>query len=324
MNRKLTLISAPAGFGKTTQLSEWRMIHLDSEYPLAWVSLEEADNDPSRFLSYLIAALQAIEADTGESVLNSLRSPQPPPIESVLTTLVNEIAAIPKDFALVLDDYHVIEVEPVHDATTFLLEHMPPNAHLVIASRVDPPLPLARLRARGQMTEMRADDLRFTPEETAAFLRGVMGLDLPEESVTALEERTEGWIAGLQLAALSVRGREDISGFIATLRGSSRYIVDYLAEEVLRRQPEGVRAFLLQTSILDRLSGPLCDAITDRADGQEMLERLERANLFTIPLDEERRWYRYHHLFSEFLCEHLRRTRPDQEPRLHRKASSWY
>jgi LuxR family maltose regulon positive regulatory protein len=186
MNHKLTLISAPAGFGKTTLLSEWRMIHLSSEYPLAWVSLEEADNDPSRFLSYLIAAIQAIEAETGKSVLNSLRSPQPPPIESVLTALVNEIAAIPKDFALVLDDYHLIEAEPVHGATTFLLVHMPPNAHLVIASRADPPLPLARLRAQGQMTEIRTDDLRFTTEETAAFLRGVMGLDLTEESVTAL------------------------------------------------------------------------------------------------------------------------------------------
>jgi LuxR family maltose regulon positive regulatory protein len=324
MNHKLTLISAPAGFGKTTLLSEWRMIHLSSEYPLAWVSLEEADNDPSRFLSYLIAAIQAIEAETGKSVLNSLRSPQPPPIESVLTALVNEIAAIPKDFALVLDDYHLIEAEPVHGATTFLLEHMPPNAHLVIASRADPPLPLARLRAQGQMTEIRTDDLRFTTEETAAFLRGVMGLDLTEESVTALENRTEGWIAGLQLAALSVRGREDVSGFITALRGSSRYVLDYLAEEVLRRQPEDTRAFLLHTSILDRLSGPLCDAVTERADGQEMLERLERANLFTVPLDEARRWYRYHHLFSEFLREHLHRTQPDLEPRLHRKASSWY
>jgi LuxR family maltose regulon positive regulatory protein len=324
MDHKLTLISAPAGFGKTTLLSEWRMIHLGSEYPLAWVSLEEADNDPSRFLSYLIAALQVIEADTGESVLNSLRSPQPLAIESVLTALVNEIAAIPKDFAVVLDDYHLIANEAVHDVISFLLNHLPPNAHLVIASRADPPLPLARLRALGQMTEIRVDNLRFTAEETAAFLRGVMGLDLTEESVMALEERTEGWIAGLQLAALSVRGREDVSGFITALRGSSRYVLDYLAEEVLRRQPEDTRAFLLHTSVLDRLSGPLCDAVTDRADSQEMLERLERANLFTVPLDDERHWYRYHHLFSEFLREHLHRTRPDLEPRLHRKASSWY
>jgi LuxR family transcriptional regulator, maltose regulon positive regulatory protein len=324
MNRKLTLISAPAGFGKTTLLSEWRMIHLGSEYPLAWVSLEEADNDPARFLSYLIGALQAVEANFGEAILATLRSPQPPQIESVLSALINEIASIPKDFALVLDDYHVIFKDPVHEAMSFLVDHLPPNAHLVIASRADPPLPIARLRARGQMIEIRADDLRFTPEETDAFLRGAMGLDLPEESVAALEKRTEGWIAGLQLAALSVRGREDISGFVAALQGSSRYVLDYLAEEVLQRQPADVRAFLLQTSILDRLSGPLCSAATNRADGQEMLERLERANLFTIPLDEVRRWYRYHHLFSEFLRDRLHQTKPDQEPELHRRASSWY
>jgi LuxR family maltose regulon positive regulatory protein len=324
MNRKLTLVCAPAGFGKTTLLSEWRMIHLDSEYPLAWLSLEEADNDPTRFLTYLIAALQVIEADVGDVVLASLRSPQPPPTESLLTALINDIASIPEDFTLVLDDYHLIANEAVHDKLNFLLDHLPPQAHLIISSRAEPPLPLARLRARGQMTEIRADDLRFTPEETGAFLQGPMGLNLPEGSVAALEERTEGWIVGLQLAALSMQGREDISGFLATLRGSNRYVLDYLAEEVLRRQPDDLGAFLLQTSILDRMSGPLCDAVTDRKDGQEMLESLERANLFTIPLDEERRWYRYHHLFSEFLRERLHRTQPDQEPRLHRKASTWY
>jgi LuxR family maltose regulon positive regulatory protein len=324
MDRKLTLISAPAGFGKTTMLSEWRMMHLGSEYPLAWVSLEEADNDPARFLSYLLGALQAVEANFGEAILAVLRSPQPPQIESVLTALINEIASIPKDFALVLDDYHVMFKDAVHEAMGFLVDHLPPNAHLVIASRADPPLPLARLRVRGQMIEIRADDLRFTPEETDAFLRGAMGLDLPEESVAALEKRTEGWIAGLQLAALSVRGRKDISDFVAALKGSSRYVLDYLAEEVLRRQPADARAFLLQTSILDRLSGSLCGAVANRGDGQEMLERLERANLFTIPLDEERRWYRYHHLFSEFLRDRLHQTQPDQEPELHRRASSWY
>jgi LuxR family transcriptional regulator, maltose regulon positive regulatory protein len=324
MSRKLTLISAPAGFGKTTLLSEWRMIHLGSEYPLAWISLEGADNDPTRFLTYLIAALQVLKADVGKAVLASLRSPQPPPIESVLTALINDIASISKDFALVLDDYHLIANEALHDAVTFLLNHLPPQAHLIIASRVDPPLPLARLRARGQMTEIRANDLRFTPEETAAFLRGVMGLDLPEESIAVLEERTEGWIAGLQLAALSVRGREDVAGLITALRGSSRYVLDYLAEEVLRSQPEDVRAFLLQTSILDRLSGALCDAVTDRAGGQEMLETLERANLFTNPLDDERHWYRYHHLFSEFLRDRLHRTQPDQGTWLHGKASAWF
>ena len=230
MNRKLTLVSAPAGFGKTTLLSEWRMMHLGSEYPLAWVSLEEADNDLMRFLSYLIAALQAIEADIGESALASLRSPQPPPVESVLTALINDIAVISKDFALVLDDYHVIEAEPVHDTVTFLLERMPPQMHLMIATRTDPPLPLARLRARGQMTELRAADLRFTPEEAGAFLRDVMALDLSTREVEALERRTEGWIAGLQLAVLSMQGREDVSGFIKAFTGSNRYVLDYLVE----------------------------------------------------------------------------------------------
>ena len=210
INRKLTLISAPAGFGKTTLLSEWRMIHRGSEFPLAWVSLEEADNDPSRFLSYLIAALHAIEADTGEAIRNSLRSPQPPRIESVITAPINEIAAIPKDFALVLDDYHVIANEALHYTISSLVDHLPPQAHLIIASRVDPPLPLASLRARGQMVEIRADDLRFTPEESAAFLRGAMGLDLPGESIVALEERTEGWIVGPQLAALASAMHESI------------------------------------------------------------------------------------------------------------------
>jgi LuxR family maltose regulon positive regulatory protein len=324
MGRKLTLISVPAGFGKTTLLSEWRMIHLGSEYPVAWVSLEEADNDPIRFLSYLIAALQAIEVGFGEAALASLRSPQPPPIESMLTALVNEIAAIPNDFALVLDDYHVIEAEPVHGAIAFLLEHMPPQMHLVIAGRTDLPLPLARLRARGQMTELRADDLRFTSAEATAFLKDVMGLDLSAKDIEALEERTEGWIAGLQLAALSMRGREDTPGFIEAFTGSNRYILDYLTEEVLERQPEHVTVFLLQTSILDRLSGALCDAVTDRRDGQAMLEDLERANLFIVPLDEERHWYRYHHLFADLLRTRLHQAQAELVPQLHRKACEWY
>ena len=324
MSRKLTLISAPAGFGKTTLLGEWRMMYLGSEFPLAWVSLEEADNDPSRFLSYLVAALQAIEADAGESALASLRSPQPPPVESVLAAIINDITAIPKDFALVLDDYHVIEAEPVHDAVTFLLDHLPPQMHLVIAARTDPPLPLARLRAQGQLTELRAAELRFRPEEASAFLKDVMGLSISARDVEALEERTEGWIAGLQLAALSMQDREDISGFIAAFTGSNRYILDYLAEEVLQKQPERVQTFLLQTSILDRLSSALCDAVTGENESQEMLERLEQANLFTVPLDEDRRWYRYHHLFAEFLRARLRRIQPERVPELHRRAAEWY
>ena len=324
MNRKLTLVSAPAGFGKTTLLSEWRMIHLGSEYPLAWVSLEEADNDPSRFLSYLVATLQTIEAGIGDSVLASLRSPQPPPVESVLAALINDIAAVPEEFALVLDDYHVIEAQPIQGAIAFLLEHMSPQMHLVIASRTDPPLPLARLRARGQMTELRAADLRFTPEEAGAFLTDVMALDLSTRDVEALERHTEGWIAGLQLAALSMRGREDSSSFIEAFTGSNRYVLDYLVDDVLARQPEPVTSFLLKTSILDRLSGELCDAVAESHGGQEMLETLDKENLFVVPLDEEGHWYRYHHLFAEVLRHLLRRSQPNLVPELHRRASRWY
>lgn len=324
MNRKLTLVSAPAGYGKTTLLSEWRMIHLGSEYPLAWVSLEEADNDPSRFLSYLVATLQTVKAGIGDSVLASLRSPQPPPVESVLAALINDIAAVPEEFALVLDDYHVIEAQPIQGAIAFLLEHMSPQMHLVIASRTDPPLPLARLRARGQMTELRAADLRFTPEEAGAFLTDVMGLELSTRDVEALERHTEGWIAGLQLAALSMRGREDSSGFIEAFTGSNRYVLDYLVDEVLARQPEPVTSFLLKTSILDRLSGELCDAVAESHGGQEMLETLDKENLFVVPLDEEGHWYRYHHLFAEVLRHLLRRSQPNLVPELHRRASRWY
>ena len=324
MNRKLTLISAPAGFGKTTLLSEWRMMHLRSEYPLAWISLEEADNDLLRFLSYLVAALQTIEAGIGDSVLASLRSPQPPPVESVLVALINDTAAVPKEFALVLDDYQVIEAQPIHDVIAFLLEHMPPQMHLVIASRTDPPLPLARLRARGQMTELRAADLRFTPGEAGAFLTDVMALELSNSDVEALERRTEGWIAGLQLAALSMRGREDVSGFIEAFTGSNRYVLNYLVEDVLARQPEPVTSSLLKTSILDRMSGELCDAVAETRGGQEMLETLDKENLFIVPLDEEGRWYRYHHLFAEVLRHHLSRSQPNLVPELHRRASRWY
>jgi LuxR family maltose regulon positive regulatory protein len=320
MSRKLTLVSAPAGFGKTTLLSEWRMIHLGSEYPIAWVSLEEADNDPTRFLSYLIAALQTVKEGFGEAASASLRAPQPP-VEAVLTALINETATISDSFSLVLDDYHVIDVEPIHYATTFVLEHMPPQMHLIILSRTDPALPLARLRAQGQVTEIRADDLRFTPEETSAFLRGTMELDLPEEAIVALEQRTEGWVAGLQLAALSARGREDASRLAETFNGSNRYVFGYLAGEVLDRQPEDVQRFLLETSILERLSAPLCDSVTSRSDGQEMLERLEETNLFTVSLDDERRWYRYHHLFADMLRHRLRRAWPERVSELHRRAA---
>ncbi len=322
--RKLTLVSAPAGFGKTTLLAEWLASFSASRRPAAWVSLDQSDNDPARFWAYFITALQKVKSEVGGNALSLLHSPQPPPIESVLTTLINEINAIEDDFALILDDFHVIDAQPIHDGITFLIDHLPPQMHLLIASRSDPPLPLARLRGRGELTELRAADLRFTPDEAAAFLKEVMGLDLSSGDVAALETRTEGWIAGLQLAALSMRGREDVPGFIRAFAGDDRYIVDYLVEEVLQRQPERVRSFLLQTSVLDRLSGPLCDAVTDREDSKVLLETLERGNLFVVPLDDKRHWYRYHHLFADVLHAHSMEEQPDQIPIRHRRASEWF
>ncbi len=314
---KLTLVCAPAGFGKSTLLGDWI---LRCGLPVGWISLDNDDNDPARFLAYLAAALQTAAPDIGaRSLLDSPR----PPTRALLTDLVNEAATVPNDFALVLDDYHLIEDEAVHAALAFLLEHLPPQMRLVVASRAEPPLPLARMLARGHLTRLTAKDLRFTPEETASFLNEAMGLDLPAEAITALEERTEGWIAGLQLAALSMRGRKDVSGFVAAFAGTNRHIFDYLAEEVLDRQTKDTREFLLRTSILDRLSGPLCDAVTERDDGQAMLEQLERMNLLMVPLDEWRRWYRYHHLFSDFLRERLRRENPEMVSELHGRASTW-
>ena len=266
---------------------------------VAWLSLDRSDNHPASFWTYLIAALQTVEPGVGASAISLLQSPQPPPIETVLATLLNELSAISNDVVLVLDDYHVIDARDIHDGMAFLLDHLPPRMHLVIASRADPPLPLARLRARGELVEIRAADLRFTPDEAAAYLNEVMGLQLTARDVAALEGRTEGWIAALQLAALSMQGRDDVAGFIAGFAGDDRYIVDYLVEEVLQRQPERVRSFLLQTSILDRLSGPLCDAVTGQDGGKAMLEALDRGNLFVVPLDDRRRWYRYHHLFAD-------------------------
>jgi LuxR family maltose regulon positive regulatory protein len=333
LHRKLTLISAPAGFGKTTLISEWVASRKQRE-PLirvAWLSLDEGDNDPTRFLTYLVTALQTIAPDSGTSLLSVLQSPNTPhpPTEAVLTTLLNEIIAISEHFVLVLDDYHLIDAKPIDSALTFLLEHLPPQMHLVITTREDPQLPLARLRARGQLCELRASDLRFTPSEAAEFLNQVMGLNLTAEDVALLETRTEGWIAGLQLAALSVQGHADVTGFIKSFAGDNRYIVDYLIEEVLRHQPTGVRSFLLQTSILERLNGHLCDAVTGQQEGsgQARLEALERGNFFVVPLDDRRQWYRYHHLFAEVLYAHLlaeAACQPDQVSTLHRLASMWY
>ena len=324
LHRKLTLISAPAGFGKTTLVSEWVV---GCERQIAWLSLDEGDNDPTRFLTYLVTALQTIAANLGQGVLGAIQSPQPPPIESILIALLNEITSIANNFILVLDDYHVIDSKPIDDALSFLLERLPPQAHLVITTREDPRLPVARLRVRQQLTEMRVADLRFTPSEAAGFLNQVMGLNLSTEDITALETRTEGWIAGLQLAAISLQGHQDATGFIKSFTGNHHFVLDYLIEEVLHRQSESVQTFLLRTSILDRMCGSLCDAVLldAAASGQETLAYLERANLFIVPLDNERRWYRYHHLFADLLRQRLYHSATAGELNaLHTRASLWY
>ena len=326
---KLSLISAPAGFGKTTLVSEWIA---GSGHPAAWLSLDEGDGDLSRFLTYLVSAVrtlarsgvEGIAPDLGEAAMQALQASQSPPVESILTALLNEISTFPQSFLLVLDDYHVIESRAVDEALTFLVEHLPAQMHLVITTREDPALPLPRLRARRHLVELRAADLRFTPSEAAEFLGRVTELPLSAEEVAALEERTEGWIAGLQLAALSMRGHQDVSGFIRAFAGDNRYIVDYLMEEVLQRQPEPIRDFLLQTSILDRLSGPLCDAVTGQENSRARLEALQRGNFFLIPLDDTGHWYRYHHLFADVLRMHLMAEQPERVPVLHRRASEWY
>jgi LuxR family maltose regulon positive regulatory protein len=330
LRHKLTLISAPAGFGKTTLVSEWAA---GCGRLVAWLSADEGDSDPARFLTYLVAALRTIAPHIGEGVPEMLQLPQPPRIEPLLTSLLNEISSIPNDFILVLDDYHVLNSKPVDQALAFLLEHLPPQLHLVIATREDPQLPLARLRARGQLTELRVTDLRFTFAEAAEFLNTIMGLGLSEKDIASLETRTEGWIAGLQLAALSMQGSHDAARFIQSFTGGHHFVLDYLIEEVLQRQSESVQTFLLCTSILDRLCGSLCDAVLHNlaASGQETLEYLERANLFIIPLDNERHWYRYHHLFAELLRQRLPQSiassTEDAKSRvneLHIRASQWY
>jgi LuxR family maltose regulon positive regulatory protein len=320
LEHPLTLIAAPAGFGKSVVLSAWARLH---EQSVAWVSLDSSDNDPAQFWSYVLAALDALCPGLGATAL-SLQSAQSAPIETVLAALINALGTLPQHIALILDDYHLIEDLLIQRAMTFLLEHLPPQFHLVLASRVDPPLPLSRLRVRHQLVELRADDLRFTLAEAVTFLNEIMGFQLSEHDIAALESRTEGWVAGLQLAALSMQGRKDIAGFISAFTGSHRYIVDYLTEEVLRQQSEQVRTFLLQTSLLDRLSGSLCDAVTAQNDSQGMLEQLEQANLFLLPLDDERSWYRYHHLFAEALRFRLTQAQPDLLPILHRRASAWF
>jgi len=340
LGRKLALISAPAGFGKTTLLSEW-IASCTRDTRIAWLSLDKGDNDLSQFLTSLVAAIQSIDPKLGEGAWAMMQSPQPPAAEPVLITLINELMERPGSggqvapVVLVLDDYHEVTAEPVHDALVYLLDRLPPQMHVLIATRVDPPWPLGRLRARREMTELRAGDLRFAPEETARFLNDVMGLGLSAEDMAALDRRTEGWIAGLQMAALSMRGRDAARTevFIRTFSGSHRYVLDYLMEEVLDRQEDEIRVFLLQTSILKRLTAPLCDAVLagegrgaspPQSDSQTILAWLERANLFLAPLDDERRWYRYHPLFADLLRRRLQDTYPEQVSEAHLRASAWY
>ena len=324
---KLTLVSAPAGFGKTTLLTEWLAAGpaaTADRRRVAWLSLDQGDNNLASFWAYVIAALRTAAPGVGQDALATLAAPGPQPTETVLTTLLNDLSAIAGDVVLVLDDYHVIDARDVQDGMAFLLDHVPAGLHVVIAGRADPALPLARWRARGELVEIRAAELRFTPDEAATYLGETMGLTLTAQEVTVLEARTEGWIAALQLAALSMQGREDVAGFIAGFAGDDRYVVDYLLEEVLQRQPDRVRAFLLQTCILGRLSGPLCDAVTGQGSGKAMLEALDRGNLFLVPLDDRRQWYRYHHLFADVLQARLLDEQPDQVADLHRRASAWF
>lgn len=321
-HQRLTLVSAPPGFGKTTLLAAWLDAHA-ADRPVAWVSLEESESEPGSFWTYVVTALDAAAPGVGAAVLPLLQSAHPP-IDTVLTTVLNELAALPSGLDLVLDDYHLAEGPEIAAHMTYLLEHLPPEVHLVISTRADPALPLARLRARGELVEVRAADLRFTHDEAASYLNDVSGLDLDSAAIAALEGRTEGWIAALQLASLSLQGREDTAGFIAGFAGDDRYVVDYLVEEVLGRQPDAVRSFLLETSILDRLSGALCDAVTGGDDGKAVLEMLDRSNLLVVPLDDSRHWYRYHHLFAEVLRTHLLEERPSEVAELHRRAGEWY
>jgi LuxR family maltose regulon positive regulatory protein len=339
LGHRLTLVSASAGSGKTTLLGEWAVA---CNLRFCWLSLDEDDSDPARFWTYVVAALQTLHPQLGQSVLPLLQGPQPPPVQSILTPLLNEVAALSESVVLILDDYHLVTEGAIHDGVAFLLDHLPQQVHLVIATRADPPLPIARLRARGQLTELRADDLRFTAEEVAAFLNDVMGLGLRPKDVAALEARTEGWISGLHLAALSMQGREDAHAFVEAFTGGHHYILEYLIEEVLNRQPEPVQRFLLQTSILDRLCAPLCDAVVGEIGdwrlevgsrqspisnlrSQHVLDYLESSNLFIIPLDDEQRWYRYHHLFGDLLRKRLgQATPPEQLSELHRRASQWH
>jgi len=327
LHRKLTLISAPAGFGKTTLVSAWvRQI----DCPTAWLSLDSADNAPARFLTYFVIALQQLNPAIGQTAQGLLQASRLPRPETLLTMLINDITALPGEFVLALDDYHVIDDQTIHEALDFLIARMPAHLHLIIASRNQPPLTLSRLRGQAQLLELNSADLRFTAVEVEKFLKETMRLDLSPVDRIALEMRTEGWIAGLQLAALAMQGplalqaQENRSAFITSLTGTDRYIGDYLFEEVLLHQPDEVRHFLLSTSVTDSLCGSLCDALLGENDSQTMLERLAALQLFIVPLDNQRRWYRYHHLFVDLLRHHLSQTYPEHIPLLHRRASVWF
>ncbi|NUM46905.1 MAG: helix-turn-helix transcriptional regulator, partial [Anaerolineales bacterium] len=320
--RPLTLVSAPAGFGKTTLVSSWVRGY---GVRASWVSLDEGDNDPARFWLYTLAALQTHHPDLGQEVFALLQTAQPPTADLILSLLINELAALPEPLTLILDDYHVIENQVIHKGLMFLLDHLPAQLRLLLATRGDPPFALARLRARGQLAEIRIADLAFTPDETRVLFNEKMGLEICEEDVAALDARTEGWAAGLQLAALSLQGKQDVRGFIQAFTGSHAYIVDYLAEDVLLGQPDEVQTFLLQTSILAQMNAPLCDAVTGRKDSAAMLERLRQKNLFVIALDEARQWYRYHHLFAEVLRHRLQTaSSPVSVTELHARAGHWF
>jgi LuxR family maltose regulon positive regulatory protein len=321
--RKLTVVSAPAGSGKTTLLAEWLAQRSTEDGAAAWVSLDSSDNEPALFWTVVLRALQSIEPDIGKQALTALQA-EPTPTVAVLTALLNELAALDRDVVLILDDYHVIETPAIHTSLAFLLDHLPPRMHVILASRAEPVLPLARMRARGEVSELRAADLRFTADEATAFLNRVMALDLAPADVTALEQRTEGWIAGLKLAALSMQNHDDVHAFIRSFSGDNRYIADYLIEEVLQSQPERTRRFLVATSILERLNSSLCDAVAGEPGSQGLLESLEKSNLFVIALDDRRAWYRYHHLFAEVLQAHAQREDAARVRELHRRASAWY
>jgi LuxR family maltose regulon positive regulatory protein len=357
LKARLMLVSAPAGFGKTTLLANWvdglklkvegrfdppgnmQLANYQPATSVAWISLDEGDNDIARFLAYVAAALEMVKPGIASKLSGVVEAPQFSQVEGSLNSLINDLASANHSIVLVLDDYHTIASQAIHQALNHLIEHMPPPLHLVLATRADPPLHLARLRARGQLIEIRQDDLRFTPEEASLFLRQSRGLELTEDQFAALASRTEGWIAGLHLASLAIQpafssqNQGNVSDFIRNFAGSSRFILDYLMEEVLSRQPEAIQDFLLQTSILERLNAPLCDAIIEMSErpnvstlkrSNEILEYLDRANLFIVPLDPQRRWYRYHHLFAELLRQRLEAARPGDKSGLHQRASRWF